>query len=420
MADLESLKSRYEALKSQNLALDMTRGKPSQAQLDLSLPLLSILKETDYTTAAGVDCRNYSSPDLLAGLGELKALFAECYDLKEENIILGGNSSLKLMYDVIAAAMLYPLPDADVSWSKASSVKFLCPSPGYDRHFTICEALGIQMIPVKLTGDGPDMDEVEKLVLNDSSIKGIWCVPKYSNPTGEVYSDKVIQRLASMATAAKDFRIFWDNAYAVHYLHDEPAEILDIFSACDQVGHANRVFSFASTSKITFAGGGVALVAAGDENVAWFKQKLSYQTIGYDKLNQLRHLNFLETKAGLLNHMRQHARILKPKFDAVLRVLDKELGNDGQFATWTEPDGGYFISLDTKHGLAKQVVQMANEAGVKLTKAGATYPYGEDPLDANIRIAPSMPTVAEIVQASEVLALCIQIATLQADAHCVV
>ncbi|TNF65464.1 MAG: aminotransferase class I/II-fold pyridoxal phosphate-dependent enzyme [Gammaproteobacteria bacterium] len=419
MADLESLKARYEQFKAQNLALDMTRGKPSQAQLDLSLPLLSILNESDYMSASKVDCRNYSTPNLLAGLPELKALFAECFDLKADNIVLGGNSSLKLMYDVISAMMLHPLPGANTTWSK-EKVKFLCPSPGYDRHFGICQSLGIEMIPVKLTGSGPDMDEVEHLVKNDAAIKGIWCVPKYSNPTGETYSDETVKRLASMKTAANDFRIFWDNAYAVHYLHDEPDHLLDIFSACDDENHPNRVFSFASTSKITFAGGGVALVSSSSENTQWFKEKLSYQTIGYDKLNQLRHLYFIETKDSLLHHMRQHARILKPKFDAVLRVLEKELGTDGAFATWTEPTGGYFISLNTKDGLAKQVVEMASEVGVKLTKAGATYPYGNDLSDANIRIAPSMPTVAEITQASEVLALCIQIVTIQANAHCAV
>lgn len=420
MLDLNTLRARYEALKSENLQLDMTRGKPSSSQLDLSLPLLTVLKETDYLSPSAVDCRNYSTPDLLTGLPELKALFAHCFDLQKSHMIIGGNSSLKLMYDVISALMLYPLPENETAWSKLPCVKFLCPSPGYDRHFNICQALGIEMIPVALTGLGPDMDEVERLVSEDDAIKGIWCVPKYSNPTGETYSDEVVSRLVNMKTKAADFRIFWDNAYAVHHLEDNQDQLLDIFSVCEKSNHPNRVFSFASTSKITFAGAGVALIASSKDNYQWLIEKLSNQTIGYDKLNQLRHLHFFGSCVEFTNHMRKHARILKPKFDAVIKVLERELGNDNAFASWTNPKGGYFISLNTKPNLAKQVVKMAENAGVKLTKAGATYPYGDDPFNCNIRIAPSMPNVSEIIKASEVLALCIQITTIEANAYCAV
>ncbi|MCF6768257.1 aminotransferase class I/II-fold pyridoxal phosphate-dependent enzyme [Thiotrichales bacterium 19S11-10] len=417
---IDDLKARYNQIKEENLQLDMTRGKPSNAQLDLSLPLLTILKEEDFCSPSGVDCRNYSAMDLLAGLPELKTLFSECFELTNADMIVGGHSSLKLMYDTISALILHSTPDNLLPWGKQEKIKFLCPAPGYDRHFGICESLGIEMVRVNLTGYGPDMDQVEHLVQSDESIKGIWCVPKYSNPTGETYSDETVKRLASMKTKAEDFRIFWDNAYAVHHLTDEPSELLDIFSACRLANNPNRVYSFASTSKITFASSGVSLVASSQENITWLKKIFSYQLISFDKLNQLRHLKFLETKDAFLNHMRQHMRILKPKFDAVLRTLEKELGTDGAYATWNEPKGGYFISLNTKQNLAKRVVEMAKACGVKLTQAGATYPYGEDPNDTNIRIAPSMPSVAEITKASEVLALCIQIATIEAESHCAV
>lgn len=415
MPNLNELRRQFAQLKNENLNLDMTRGKPSEAQLDLSKPLLSILKEDDYLSPSGVDCRNYSSPDLLTGLPELKQLFADVFELDKDQIIIGGNASLNLMSDIIHYAFQKALPGAKKPWNKNEKIKFICPSPGYDRHFGICEALGIEMLSVPLTGFGPDMDLVEKLVNEDETIKGIWCVPKYSNPTGETYSKDTVKRLVSMKPKADDFRIFWDNAYALHHLSDHQDSLVNILKLATEMNNPNCVFMFASTSKITFAGSGIAFVASNKENVNWIVENLKYQTIGFDKLNQLRHLIFFKTKENVIKHMQHHARILKPKFDAVLKILEKELGTDGQFATWTYPKGGYFISLNTKANLAKKVVSMAETLGVKLTKAGATFPYAKDPLDQNIRIAPSMPTVSDIMKASEALALCIQIATIEAN-----
>ncbi|MBK2126299.1 aminotransferase class I/II-fold pyridoxal phosphate-dependent enzyme [Fangia hongkongensis] len=410
---LKALYERYQNLKAQNLSLDLTRGKPSKEQLSLSDDILTNISAEEAREAP--DYRNYSTPQFLTGLPEAKKLFSDVLSIPQENIIIGGNSSLSLMYDTIIRALLIKLPQASKSWSEQGKIKFLCPTPGYDRHFGICEALGIEMINVPLTGHGPDMDYVEKLLLDDPQIKGMWCVPQYSNPTGEIYSDETVLRLARMKTAASDFRIFWDNAYAMHHLDfsSENKYVKNILKAAKDAGNPDRVFMYASTSKITYAGAGVAIIAANEANIAWFQKQLSFQSIGYDKINQLRHLKLLPSKDAFLSHMKAHAEILKPKFDAVDEILTKELGNLGEYATWIKPEGGYFISFNTQNNLAKKVVNMAAEAGVKLTKAGATFPYGIDPSDANIRIAPSLPSVDEIKRATEVLAVVTKIATLE-------
>jgi DNA-binding transcriptional MocR family regulator len=390
----------------------MTRGKPCPEQLDLSIDMLDTVNGDSYRTSSGVDCRNYGGLD---GIPEAKELFSHYLEVKPGEIIIGGNSSLNMMYDTMMRTLVHGVVDSDVPWGKLPEVKWLCPSPGYDRHFAICEHLGIDMIPVEMGPDGPDMDQVESLVAEDRAVRGIWCVPKYSNPTGVVYSDEVVVRLAEMKTAAPDFRIFWDNAYAVHHLNGTPARLKNILEACKGVGNPNRVFLFGSTSKISFAGGGVAMMAGCEKNIEFTKKQMSYQTIGPDKLNQLRHVRFFRDTAGIENHMRGHATILKPKFDAVLDVFDRELGGKN-VATWSRPTGGYFISLNTLDGCARTVVAMAARAGVKLTEAGATFPYGHDPRDQNIRIAPSLPSIEEIRSAMELVAICIQLASIDSIA----
>ena len=411
---IAQLESHLQTFLKENLSLDMTRGKPCAEQLSLSDELLHNLDHQQVVTPT--DYRNYSIPKLLTGLTEMKTLMAEVLDIQASQIIIGGNSSLNLMYDTIIKALVHPLPSQAQSWSQQGKIKFLCPTPGYDRHFSICQSFGIEMINVPLTGHGPDMDVVEKLVAEDKSIKGMWCVPKYSNPTGESYSDETISRLAQMTTAASDFRIFWDNAYAVHHLDmSNQDHIANILSECDKAANPDRVFMFASTSKITYAGAGVSLVAANENNIKWLTEHLKMQTIGHDKINQLRHLKLLKDKETFLTHMAKHAEILKPKFDIVDHVLTKELGSDGQFATWHKPKGGYFISFNSKAGLAKKIVDLAQQAGVKLTNAGATFPYGKDPQDCNIRIAPSLPSTQELEKATEVLAVITKLATLKAN-----
>lgn len=400
------LDQRYADLKSRGLDLDMTRGKPCREQLDLSAELLYGLAKEDYRAADGTDCRNYG---VLEGLPEARALFAEILGVSAEQILAGGNSSLNLMHDTIVQALLRPLPGASAPWR---DIKFLCPSPGYDRHFGICEYLGIEMITVAMGDDGPDMDEVERLAGADARIKGIWCVPRYSNPTGVTYSADVVQRLASMRTAAPDFRIFYDNAYVVHHLDDDPAPLADIMAASAAAGNADRVFQFTSTSKITYAGSGISALAASAANLKWLKQGLTFQTIGPDKVNQLRHVRLLGDAAGVQAHMQRHAEILRPKFAAVETILARELGGTG-VATWSQPRGGYFVSVDTPDGCAAAVVAMAGAAGVKLTKAGATFPYGKDPRDRNIRLAPSMPSQQEIEVAMELFAICVQRASIE-------
>ncbi len=406
---LEQARARYQAFKAMHLQLDMTRGKPCPEQLALSAGLFDCLGRDDYRAEDGTDCRNYG---LIDGIPEARRLFAEFLGVAPSEIIVGGNSSLALMHDAIVQALLRGVPGSERPWRHESAAKFLCPSPGYDRHFAVCEHLGIELVAVDMNDAGPDMDWVEALVAGDPGVKGIWCVPKYSNPTGITYSPAVVERLANMRTAAPDFRIFWDNAYAVHDLTDTPDELADLFAACKEAGHPDRVLIFGSTSKVTFAGAGIAMVGASAANIAHLKLGLSVQTIGPDKLNQLRHVRFFRDMEGIRAQMRKHAAILRPKFDAVDAILRRELG-EGDLAQWSRPRGGYFVSLDTRDGCAKRVVALAAEAGVKLTAAGASFPYGEDPRDRNIRIAPSLPSLQDIAQAMELLAVCVQLASLE-------
>ena len=402
---LQALRAEYESFRARGLALDMTRGKPCNEQLDLSLGLLDVLGR-DFKAADGSDCRNYG---IVEGLPEARALFAELLDVQPGEVVVGGNSSLAMMHDVIVQALLKGTTGGP-AWH-GQQPKFLCPSPGYDRHFAICERYGIEMIPVAMNDEGPDMDEVERLVASDASVKGMWCVPRYSNPGGVVYAKAVVERLAAMKTAP-DFRILWDNAYAVHHLVDAPPPLANLLAACAAAGNPDRAIVFTSTSKITFAGAGVAALASSVANVRNIVAGLSIQTIGHDKLNQLRHVRFFEDAAGVAAQMKKHAAILKPKFDAVTEILAERLGGKG-VATWSDPKGGYFVSLDTPDGCAAKVVKMADEAGVKLTKAGATYPYGKDPRDRNIRLAPSFPPLGQVRQAMELVAICVEIAALE-------
>lgn len=401
------LASEYDAWKEKGLALNMARGKPAAAQLDLSNEMLSN-GLASYKTEDGLDARNYG---VLDGIPECKRLFGELLGIPTDQIIIGGNSSLNMMYDMMARLCLFGT-QGEKPWKawefEGKPVKFLCPSPGYDRHFTICEALGIEMIPIKLLEDGPDMDEVERLVASDERIKGIWCVPLHSNPQGVCYSDQVVARLASMKTAAADFRIFWDNAYGVHHIYEEVA-LKDILQACKEAGNENRVYYFFSTSKITFPGAGIALMASGAGNIAEVKKAMNAQTIGHDKLNQLRHVQYFKNAEGVRKHMKDLAAELRPKFDMVLNKLEEHLGGTG-LMTWSSPKGGYFVSVDTIPGCAKETVRLAKEAGVTLTGAGATYPYGKDPQDSNIRIAPSFPVPEELAQAMDLFCLCVKLA----------
>ncbi len=399
---------KYEAYKALNLNLDMTRGKPCTEQLDLASGLFTCLAEDDYK-AGGVDCRNYG---LVDGLPEAKALFAPIIEVSQEQIIIGGNSSLSMMYDTIARALLKGVPGVNEPWSAKGKIKFLCPSPGYDRHFAICEHFGIEMITIEMTVFGPDMDEVEKLVASDESIKGMWCIPKYSNPDGITYSDETVDRLASMTAKAKDFRIFWDNAYVVHHLTDTPDRLKNILEACEKAGNPDRAFVFASSSKISFSGAGVAMMASSENNINVIKKQILIQSIGPDKLNQLRHVRFFETADNIMVHMQKHAFILKPKFEKVLNILETELA-DKQIASWTKPNGGYFISLNVLDGCAAAIVAKAAEAGLILTSAGATFPYGKDPRDRNIRIAPTLPPIEELQKAIGLLCICIQVVSLE-------
>lgn len=403
---LEQLKSQFEEIKAKNLSLDMTRGKPGPEQLDLSNSMLDLVTSSDYKTVAGADTRNYGGLDGIPEAKELFKDFAEVSSLDE--VVVSGNSSLTVMHDTISRAMTHGVCDSDENWAKAGA-KFICPSPGYDRHFSLCEHFGIEMITTSYTADGPNMDEIEELVANDASIKGVWIVPKYGNPTGLSCSDEVVERLAKMKTAAKDFRIFWDNAYSVHHLSSDEDVVKNLLEACKAAGNPNRPFTFVSTSKITFAGGGVAGMGGSKENMDWVRGHLFFSTIGPDKINQVRHTRFFKNIEGLKYHMTKHAEILKPRFDKTLEVLENELGGTG-LATWTSPKGGYFISLDTPNGTAKRVVALAGEAGVKLTGAGATFPYKKDPNNCNIRLAPSLPSVAEIEEAMKIVCLCVKIA----------
>jgi len=402
------LMERYREFQERRITLDMTRGKPCTAQLDLALGMLEGDTGKAYLTKEGLDCRNYGGLD---GIPEAKTLFSEYMEVEPEELILGGNSSLNMMHDTILRAMVKGVMDGASPWGQLPKVKFLCPSPGYDRHFFICEFLGIEMIPVDMQEDGPVMSQVEERVANDELIKGIWCVPKYSNPTGAVYSDEAVERLAEMNTRAVDFRIFWDNAYAVHHLVDTPVPLKNILEACKQVGNPERVFIFASTSKISFAGAGLAIMAGSQTNMEWVKNQMAFQTIGPDKMNQLRHVLFFKNAAGIEAHMKKHSAILKPKFDAVQNILNDELA-DKKIANWSKPQGGYFVSIDTMEGCAAAVIKMAADAGVKLTPAGSAYPYKKDPLDRNIRIAPSFPPLEDTQTAMELVAVCIQLVSI--------
>ena len=408
--DLVNLRTQifaeYEAYKARHLKLDMTRGKPAANQLDLSNGLIAALSSNDCIAADGTDVRNYGGLD---GLPEMKVLFGELLSAPPNNVIVGGNSSLQIMHDTVVRALLHGVPGSTAPW-QLQKPKFLCPVPGYDRHFAICQHHGIEMINVNMNDDGPDMPAIEALAASDVSIKGIWCVPKYSNPTGAVYSDAVVERLSRMPTAAADFRIFWDNAYGVHDLYDTTSPLLNILDACHQAGNENRPLVFGSTSKISFAGAGIAAMAASSANIADSKRHLSYQTIGPDKTNQLRHLRFFTDFAGIKAHMRKHAAIIRPKFEAVSTIFNQQLGDLG-IARWTAPRGGYFVSLDTLEGCAARVVALADEAGVKLTSAGATFPYGRDPLDRNIRIAPTLPPLQQVELAMQVVTVCVKLAS---------
>lgn len=398
----KELEKQYEDLKAQGLKLDMSRGKPAPAQLDFSNGILTALD--DYHTEAGADARNYG---ILDGIPEMKQLFSDLLGIPTEKIIVGGNSSLNLMYDSIVRLMLFGT-HGEKPWKDVKGIKFLCPSPGYDRHFAVTEEMGFELIPVKMTENGPDMDEVERLVAEDETVKGIWCVPLYSNPMGVCYSDETVDRLASMKTAAKDFRIFWDNAYGVHHIYGEE-KLKDILKAAEAAGNEDRVYYFFSTSKITYPGAGVAMMAASESNVAEIKKHMSIQTIGHDKINQLRHVKYFRTADNIRAHMKKLGNSLRPKFDMVLNTLEEELGGTG-LATWVKPKGGYFVAVDTLPGCAKATVALAKEAGVVMTGAGATYPYKKDPNDSNIRIAPSYPTPEELDKAIHLFCLCVKLA----------
>ncbi|MFG2717015.1 aminotransferase class I/II-fold pyridoxal phosphate-dependent enzyme [Streptomyces sp. NPDC048416] len=401
---LDQARQDYAALAARGLKLDLTRGKPAPEQLDLSEDLLS-LPGGRYTSADGTDVRNYGG---LQGLMELREIFAGVLQVPAGQLLAAGNSSLELMHDCLVHALLSVLPGAESRWADQERLAFLCPVPGYDRHFSLCERFGIEMIPVPMTDGGPDMDAVERLVAEDAGIKGIWCVPKYSNPSGVTYSDETVTRLAGMPTAAPDFRIFWDNAYAAHHLTDEPDEIADLLGACAAAGHADRAFVFGSTSKITAAGAGVAFFGSSPANVQWLLANNSKRSIGPDKVNQLRHVLFLRDADGVRAHMERQRALLQPKFETVQRILQSELGGTG-LASWTIPKGGYFVTLEVPEGCAKEVVARAGAAGVVLTPAGATHPYGDDPKDATIRIAPSYPGLAELEQAILGLTACVRL-----------
>lgn len=405
----EELTAAYEEKKGLGLNLSMARGKPSKEQLELSMPMLDVIDEnTQFVGEDKFDVRNYG---VLSGIKEAKQFFANILDVKPENIIVCGSASLSVMYDIIARAYIKGILGS-TPWSKLDKVKFLCPVPGYDRHFTICEFFGIEMINVPMDENGPDMDMVEKLVSEDEAIKGIWCVPKYSNPSGYVYSDEVVKRFAALKPAAEDFRIYWDNAYIIHHLYpDEPAQLLNIVTECEKAGNADMVYEFTSTSKVTFAGAGISAVTASEKNIKSQLSMMNAQIISYDKLNQLRHTLFLPTLDAVEAHMAKHADIMRPKFEAVLDMLDKELNGLG-IAEWTKPKGGYFIGFDAMEGCAKKIVSMCAEAGVVMTDAGATYPYGKDPKDSNIRIAPSFPTAEELMEATKIFVICVKLASI--------
>ena len=401
----KELDKEFEEIKAQGLALDMSRGKPSNAQLELSMEMMDVLKgDSDLKCETGVDCRNYGVID---GIPEAKRLLGEMSEVDPEHIIIYGNSSLNVMFDSIARSMTQGVM-GNTPWCKLDKVKFLCPVPGYDRHFKITEFFGIEMINVPMTPQGPDMDMVEKLVSEDAAIKGIWCVPKYSNPQGYTYSKETVERFARLKPAAPDFRIYWDNAYSIHHLYDDNQDFLvEILGECAKAGNPDLVYKFTSTSKVSFPGSGIAAVAASKANLDDMRKSMTIQTIGYDKINQLRHVRYFKDINGVREHMKKHAAIMRPKFEAVLQVLENELGGIG-IGTWTKTKGSYLISFDAMEGCAKAIVAKCKEAGVTLTGAGATFPYKKDPKDSNIRIAPSFPTPEEMAMATDLFVLCVK------------
>ncbi len=412
--ELEALKieltTKYKEYQAKDLKLNMARGKPCVEQLNLSMEMMDVLgSDDDLTCDDGTDCRNYG---VLDGVHEAKVLLADMMEVSVDNVIIYGNSSLNVMYDTIARSMTHGVMGS-TPWCKLDKVKFLCPVPGYDRHFKITEYFGIEMINIPMTPDGPDMDMVERLVSEDESIKGIWCVPKYSNPQGYSYSAETVRRFAALEPKATDFRIYWDNAYTVHHLYDDDQdELIEILEECKKAGNPDMVYKFASTSKISFPGSGVSVLASSLNNLADIKKQLSVQTIGHDKVNQLRHVRFFRDIAGIKAHMKRHADILRPKFEAVLEILERELGGLG-IGEWTKPKGGYFISFDSLDGCAKDIVARCKKAGVEMTGAGATYPYGKDPHDSNIRIAPSYPSIGDLITAAELFTLCVKLSSIE-------
>lgn len=413
LLDLQKeLQAEYQSEKDKGLKLDISRGKPSKAQLDLSMPMLDVINSSsDMTTENGTDVRNYG---LLDGIPEAKKLMGDMMDADPSQVIVWGNSSLNIMYDCVARSVLFGVMGS-TPWSKLDKVKFLCPVPGYDRHFGVTEQFGIEMINVPVLADGPDMDMVEEYVNNDPAVKGIWCVPVYANPTGSVYSEETVKRMAALKPAAKDFRIYWDNAYCVHHLFDEEekqAKVLNILEECERAGNPDMVYQFCSTSKVTFAGAGIAAMSSSPANIADIKSKIQWSTIGPDKINQLRHVRFFKDADGLREHMKKHAAIVRPKFEEVLGTLDREL-SELEIAQWSHPMGGYFVSFDAMEGCAKKIVEKCKEAGLVLTGAGAAFPYGKDPKDSNIRIAPTMPPMEELKEAMKLFVTCVKLATVE-------
>lgn len=410
MAQKAELDRQFADAKKKGLQLDMSRGKPEPAQLDMGMEILDALtSDSDMKSMEGIDTRNYG---LLTGITEAKHLMADVMDVPAENVIVFGNSSLSIMYDMISRSVTHGVMGS-TPWCKLDKVKFLCPAPGYDRHFAITQHFGIEMILISMTPTGPDMDLVEKYVSEDEAVKGIWCVPKYSNPQGITYSDETVRRFAALKPAAKDFRIYWDNAYAVHHLYEEKQDtLLEIMGECEKAGNPDLVYEFCSTSKISFSGAGIAAMATSPANLEDVKKTLTLRTIGYDKVNQLRHARYFKNLEGLRNHMKKHADIIRPKFEAVLSVLEEELGGLG-IGEWTKPLGGYFISFEAMDGCAKEIVAKCKELGVVLTGAGATFPYGKDPKDSNIRIAPTYPTAEEMAEATDVFVLCVKLVSVE-------
>lgn len=406
----EELSKAYEDAKGKGLKLNMARGLPSVEQLDMEADFFdTITPSSKLISESGVDCRNYGE---LTGISEAKKLMADLMEIKPENVIVFGNSSLNIMYDTVARSMIHGVCGS-TPWCKLDKVKFLCPVPGYDRHFAVTEQFGIEMINIPLLADGPDMDEVEKYVNNDPAVKGIWCVPKYSNPAGVTYSDETVKRFAALKPAAEDFRIFWDNAYIAHHLYNGKEEnLLEILNECEKAGNPDMVYEFCSTSKITYPGSGIAAIGSSVKNLEFIKKIITIQTIGYDKINQLRHVRYFKDLAGMQNHMKKHAAILKPKFELVINKLTEEIG-ELEIGSWTEPNGGYFVSFNSLDGCAKKIVAMCKDAGVTLTGAGATYPYKNDPADSNIRIAPTFPPIDELAQALEIFVLCVKLASVE-------